>query len=107
MSGIAIVTGGGSGIGRHTAQALIEAGFLTVLAGRRQDQLNGTAALAPADRTLAIRTDVTERASVDALFSTVAETFGRVDVLFNNAGTSAPQYRLRISRPSNGRPSSR
>ncbi len=42
MSGIAIVTGGGSGIGRHTALALIEAGFLTVLAGRRQDQLNGT-----------------------------------------------------------------
>lgn len=90
MSGIAIVTGAGSGIGRHTALALVEAGFLTVLAGRRKEQLDATAALAPAGRTVAIRTDVTQRASVDALFSTVTERYGRVDVLFNNAGTSAP-----------------
>jgi len=90
MSGIAVVTGAGRGIGRHTAVALAEAGFITILAGRRGEQLEGTAALAPAGRTLAVTTDVTERASVDALFNTVAETFGRVDVLFNNAGTSVP-----------------
>jgi NAD(P)-dependent dehydrogenase (short-subunit alcohol dehydrogenase family) len=87
---IAVVTGAGSGIGRATALALVEAGFNTVLAGRRREQLEETAALAAAGRTLAVPTDVGDPASVDALFATAAKTFGRIDVLFNNAGTNAP-----------------
>jgi NAD(P)-dependent dehydrogenase (short-subunit alcohol dehydrogenase family) len=87
---IALVTGAGSGIGRATALALGEAGFITVLAGRRREQLDETAALAPAGRMLAVPADVADPASVDALFATAVKTFGRIDVLFNNAGTNAP-----------------
>jgi len=90
MSALAIVTGAGSGIGRHCAIALAKAGFTVVLAGRRADALDETAALAAPGPTLAVRTDVSDPASVEALFATVKERFGRVDVLFNNAGTSAP-----------------
>jgi NAD(P)-dependent dehydrogenase (short-subunit alcohol dehydrogenase family) len=87
---IAVVTGAGSGIGRAAALALVDAGFCAVLAGRRREQLEETAALAPDGRTLAVPTDVGDPASVDALFATAAKTFGRIDVLFNNAGTNAP-----------------
>ena len=87
---IAIVTGAGSGIGRHCAIALANAGFVAVLAGRRVEALDETAALARPSRTLVIRTDVSNEASVDALFDAVVADFGRVDLLFNNAGTSAP-----------------
>ncbi len=87
---IAIITGAGSGIGRATALALGEAGFVTVLAGRRREQLEETAALGQSGRALVVSTDVADPASVDALFASTAESFARIDVLFNNAGTNAP-----------------
>jgi NAD(P)-dependent dehydrogenase (short-subunit alcohol dehydrogenase family) len=87
---IAVVTGAGSGIGRATALALIEAGFVVLLAGRRREQLEETAALAAPGRAIAVPTDVADPASVDALFATAVDAYGRVDVLFNNAGTNAP-----------------
>jgi NAD(P)-dependent dehydrogenase (short-subunit alcohol dehydrogenase family) len=90
MSAIAIVTGAGSGIGRHAAIALANAGFVVVLAGRRMEALEETARLAAPAQALAVRTDVSDPASVDSLFGSVRNRFGRVDVLFNNAGTSAP-----------------
>jgi len=87
---IAVVTGAGSGIGRASALALIEAGFSVVLAGRRQEMLEETASLANAQppRTLIVQTDVRDPASVAALFDKVKQTHGRIDLLFNNAGTS-------------------
>jgi len=87
---IAVVTGAGSGIGRASALALISAGFAGVLAGRRREMLEATAALAnaPPSRTLVVPTDVRDPASVAALFETVKQTYGRIDLLFNNAGTS-------------------
>ncbi len=87
---IAVVTGAGSGIGRAAALALADAGFVVVLAGRRREQLEGTAALAPPGRALPIPVDVSDPDSVDALFTSAARTYGRIDVLFNNAGTNAP-----------------
>jgi NAD(P)-dependent dehydrogenase (short-subunit alcohol dehydrogenase family) len=87
---IAVVTGAGSGIGRASALALVEAGFTVVLAGRRREMLEETAALAKASppRPLVAPTDVRDPASVAALFDTVKQTCGRIDLLFNNAGTS-------------------
>ncbi len=90
---VAIVTGAGSGIGRAVALALGEAGWRVVLAGRRRDALDGTALLG-GDAMLAIPCDVTDAASVDALFDAAADRFGRVDLLFNNAGVSAPPVPL-------------
>ncbi len=90
MSAVAIVTGAGSGIGRHCALALANAGFVVVLAGRRLEALEGTAELAAPGQTLTVPTDVTDPASIEALFGAVQNRFGRLDVLFNNAGTSAP-----------------
>ncbi|MGD0190178.1 MAG: SDR family oxidoreductase [Rhizomicrobium sp.] len=84
----ALVTGAGTGIGRATSLALIEAGFTVVLAGRRVDLLEATAALAgDRSRSSVIRTDVSDEQSVDRLFGHVEQSFGRLDVLFNNAGT--------------------
>ena len=84
---IALVTGAGSGIGRHSALALADAGYAVALAGRRQEALDETAGLArDPSRMLAISTDVGDPASVDALFAQVQESYGRLDVLFNNAG---------------------
>ena len=92
---VALVTGAGSGIGRHSALALAEAGYGVALAGRRQDALEETAALAGADaRMLPVPTDVGDPQAVDALFAQVAEHFGRLDVLFNNAGGGAPTVPL-------------
>jgi NAD(P)-dependent dehydrogenase (short-subunit alcohol dehydrogenase family) len=87
---IAVVTGAGSGIGRATAHALLEAGWTVVLAGRRREMLDETAALAQArpPRTLVVPTDVRDLAAVAALFTRVKESYGRIDLLFNNAGTS-------------------
>jgi NAD(P)-dependent dehydrogenase (short-subunit alcohol dehydrogenase family) len=87
---IAVVTGAGSGIGRASALALIEAGFTVVLAGRRRGMLEETATLASASlpRSLVVPTDVSDPASITALFDTVKRTYGRIDLLFNNAGTS-------------------
>ena len=86
---VAVVTGAGSGIGRAAAIALHAAGYSVVLAGRRAEELERTAAQA-AGRTLVVPTDVTDPVSVDALFAATKEKFGRVDVLFNNAGKGAP-----------------
>ena len=87
---VAVVTGAGSGIGRASAHALLQAGWAVVLAGRRREMLEETAARAEASpsRTLVVPTDVRDPAAVSALFDRVKETYGRVDLLFNNAGTS-------------------
>jgi NAD(P)-dependent dehydrogenase (short-subunit alcohol dehydrogenase family) len=87
---IAVITGAGSGIGRATAHALLSDGWSVVLAGRRREMLEETAALveAPPPRTLVVPTDVRDPAAVAALFDRVRETYGRIDLLFNNAGIS-------------------
>lgn len=89
---IALVTGAGSGIGRQVAIALCEAGYAVVLAGRREEPLKETAVLAgeSGSRTLVVPTDVSEPSSVSALFDQTREEFGRLDLLFNNAGVNAP-----------------
>src|SRR6266851_4535502 len=88
---IALVTGAGSGIGRAVSLALESAGYTLVLAGRRAQELEKTAALATSSsRTLAVPTDVSQPESVQALFARIKQSFGRLDVLFNNAGTGAP-----------------
>ncbi len=89
---IALVTGAGSGIGRQVAIALCEAGYAVTLAGRREEPLKETAALAgeSGSRTLVVPTDVSVPSSVSALFHKTREEFGRLDVLFNNAGVNAP-----------------
>lgn len=81
------MTGAGSGIGRAVSQALHEDGFTVVVAGRRQQELERTADGHP--RMLAVPTDVSQQESVRALFGTVKERYGRLDLLFNNAGVSA------------------
>ena len=91
MSRIALVTGAGSGIGRAVSLALNSAGYSVVLAGRRASELERTAAMAKREDAapmLAVPTDITLPDAVAALFARSAETFGRLDVLFNNAGTS-------------------
>ncbi len=93
---IALVTGAGSGIGRETAKALLAAGYAVVLAGRRAEALAATAAEsgAPADQFLVVPTDITQPAAVKNLFARTREEFGRLDVLFNNAGVSTPSMPL-------------
>jgi NAD(P)-dependent dehydrogenase (short-subunit alcohol dehydrogenase family) len=88
---VAIVTGAGSGIGKAAALALLKDGYSVVLAGRRAEFLEKTAAEAGAGaRALAVPADVRNPESVRTLFAKTKEAFGRVDVLFNNAGTNAP-----------------
>src|SRR5213593_2112965 len=89
---IALVTGAGSGIGRAVSLALHENGWAVVLAGRRANELEKTAAQAKHSngRMLAVPTDVSKPEAVRALFSKIKEAFGRLDLLFNNAGTGAP-----------------
>jgi NAD(P)-dependent dehydrogenase (short-subunit alcohol dehydrogenase family) len=87
---VAIVTGGGSGIGRAAALALLGAGWQVALAGRRIEPLQQVVADSGAgERCLPVPTDVTDPASVEALFAQTVKAWGRVDVLFNNAGVSA------------------
>jgi NAD(P)-dependent dehydrogenase (short-subunit alcohol dehydrogenase family) len=88
MNRIAVVTGAGSGVGRHVTHALLDAGYAVVLAGRREDRLRETVAQSGAapESAPAVPTDVTDPASVRALFAAVRDRFGRVDLLFNNAG---------------------
>ncbi len=95
MKKVVIVTGGGSGIGRATALAFHAADYNVVLAGRRLDALKETAAQGQGGgRFLCIATDVTDGASVRALFDGAVAEFGRVDVLFNNAGLALPPIPL-------------
>jgi NAD(P)-dependent dehydrogenase (short-subunit alcohol dehydrogenase family) len=89
---IALVTGAGTGVGRAVSIALAKAGYNIVLAGRRKEMLDKVAAEvnAAGSQALAVPTDVSKRESIVALFATVKSSFGRLDVLFNNAGMGAP-----------------
>ena len=93
---IALVTGGGSGVGRSAATALIKAGYTVVVAGRRAEPLDETLTLAAAEapgaagRTLAVPADVCDAQSVANLFIKIKKTYGRLDVVFNNAGVNVP-----------------
>jgi NAD(P)-dependent dehydrogenase (short-subunit alcohol dehydrogenase family) len=93
---VALVTGAGSGVGRATALALLREGYSVVLAGRRPEALERTAAGAgpTGARALVVPTDVTDESSVRGLFDRARATFGRLDLLFNNAGTGAPAVPL-------------
>ena len=93
---IALVTGAGSGIGRAVSLTLQKAGYSVVLAGRRAAELEKTAAAASAGggKMLAVPTDVSKPEAVRALFAKIGEVFGRLDVLFNNAGIGAPAVPL-------------
>lgn len=93
---VAIVTGAGTGVGRAAALGLAEAGYAVVLAGRRKEPLDEVAAEigAGGGDALAVPTDVSDPASVAALFNAAKDRFGRLDVLFNNAGTGAPPIPL-------------
>ena len=93
---IAVVTGAGSGVGRQACLSLFDAGYAVALAGRRRDALEETVSQAgvPADRALVVPTDVGDANAVKALFASIKETFGRLDLLFNNAGTAAPAIPL-------------
>jgi NAD(P)-dependent dehydrogenase (short-subunit alcohol dehydrogenase family) len=93
---VAVVTGAGSGIGRAVSLALLGAGWSVALAGRRGEMLDETAAMAgeAASRALPHATDVADPTSVAALFDAVKASFGRLDLLFNNAGTGAPPVPL-------------
>jgi NAD(P)-dependent dehydrogenase (short-subunit alcohol dehydrogenase family) len=87
---VAIITGAGRGIGKATALAFLADGYRVALAGRRSDPLERTAAEAAAgDRALVVPADVADPDAVDALFAGVRDAFGRLDVLFNNAGVGA------------------
>jgi NAD(P)-dependent dehydrogenase (short-subunit alcohol dehydrogenase family) len=89
--GIAIVTGAGTGVGRAAAEALLADGWRVALAGRRAGPLAEAAAASGAgDRVLVVPTDVADPASVAALFDRTVQAWGRVDLLFNNAGVNAP-----------------
>jgi len=89
---VALVTGASAGIGKATALALLKAGYRVVLTGRRIELLEKAVADsgAPAGHALAVKADVGDPASVKALFAKTKEAFGRLDLLFNNAGTGAP-----------------
>ena len=93
---VAVVTGAGSGIGRAAALALARQGYAVVLAGRKREALETTASRGTdiAAAMTVVPADVTEPASVESLFSKVEEVFGRLDLLFNNAGTGAPPVLL-------------
>ena len=94
MQKVALVTGAGSGIGRAVALALAGEGYAVTLAGRRAEALEETASLAPGKEMLVVPTNVADLTSVDAAFARTAEKFGRLDLLFNNAGTGAPPVPL-------------
>ena len=92
---VAIVTGAGSGIGKAASLALLREGYAVALAGRRKDALEAVAREAkPGARTLVVPTDVADPAAVRALFARTVESFGRLDLLFNNAGIGAPAVPL-------------
>ncbi len=86
----AVITGAGTGIGRASALALMNDGWSVALAGRRADMLEETAGMKTGGRSLVVPTDVTEPSQVDHLFSRIKSEFGRLDMLFNNAGGGTP-----------------
>lgn len=90
MPQVAVITGAGTGIGRVVATELVDAGFRVVLAGRHEETLRQTAAAASPAATLVVPTDVASPDSVAALFAEARTAFGRVDLLFNNAGINIP-----------------
>ncbi|QPF82627.1 SDR family oxidoreductase [Bradyrhizobium genosp. L] len=89
-SKIALVTGAGTGVGRAASLALMNAGYTVVLVGRRVEMLEETAKLGVAGKSLCVSADMANPASIAALFDKVKATYGRLDVLFNNAGMGAP-----------------
>jgi NAD(P)-dependent dehydrogenase (short-subunit alcohol dehydrogenase family) len=95
-SKVAVVTGAGTGIGKAVATAMLKDGYKVVLAGRRSEPLEKAIAEAgaPKENALAVPTDVADPASVARLFARARETYGRLDVLFNNAGVGAPAKNL-------------
>jgi NAD(P)-dependent dehydrogenase (short-subunit alcohol dehydrogenase family) len=98
---VAIVTGSGSGIGKHVALALLREGYAVVLTGRRREPLEATAreGEASGSRSLVVPADVSDPRSVRELFATTLGAFGRLDLLFNNAGTGAPPIPLEDLTP--------
>ncbi|KAB7897577.1 SDR family NAD(P)-dependent oxidoreductase [Rouxiella sp. S1S-2] len=88
---IALITGAGSGIGLSAAKSLVASGFLVILTGRSQEKLDKAAEQFEPGQVHALTVDVTRPESVAALFATVQETYGRLDVLFNNAGTNVKE----------------
>ncbi|MBP1883768.1 SDR family oxidoreductase [Sinorhizobium mexicanum] len=90
MSKVAIVTGAGSGVGRAVSLGLLGAGYSVALAGRRHAELEETARLATGGQSLVLPTDVTDAEAVESLFAETEKAFGRLDLLFNNAGRGAP-----------------
>src|SRR4029079_9885768 len=92
-SKVALVTGAGTGVGRAVALALLKAGYSVVLAGRRADKLQ-EGAKEGGGTSLVVPTDIMDPASIKALFAKTKERFGRLDVLFNNAGVGAPAVPL-------------
>ena len=91
---IAIVTGGGTGVGRAASLALMNIGYTVVLAGRRVEMLEETGKLGEAGKSLAVSADMTDPKSIAALFEKTKDTYGRLDLLFNNAGMGAPAIPL-------------
>jgi NAD(P)-dependent dehydrogenase (short-subunit alcohol dehydrogenase family) len=87
---VAVITGAGSGIGRASALALMAGGWSVALAGRRKEALEETAGMATGGRSLVLPTDVTDPGQVEALYGAIGEKFGRLDMLFNNAGGNVP-----------------
>jgi NAD(P)-dependent dehydrogenase (short-subunit alcohol dehydrogenase family) len=87
---IAIVTGAGTGVGRAASLALMNVGFMVVLVGRRLDKLEETAKLGGNGKSLPVSADMTDPGAIAALFAKVMDTYGRLDLLFNNAGMGTP-----------------
>jgi len=87
---IAVVTGAGTGVGRAASLALMSTGFTVVLVGRRLDKLEETAKLGVSGKSLAVSADMTDPGAIGALFAKVMDTYGRLDLLFNNAGMGTP-----------------
>ena len=100
MPKVALVTGAGSGIGRAVALALLGAGYAVGLAGRRAAALGATISQAPSGATaLAVAADVSDEGSVEQLFRAVTDRFGRLDLLFNNAGARGSRRCIRRADP--------